>query len=214
MANDRIGAAQELERLPDWGRGSIAPNARRLRSVGLWAGVTLVVAVPQALAAILGGGVLLQVELGVLFGTAPPAGYAVVTGALTPALPARSCRLWLFSKIAATTMTSIALASVLVAGPFGLIVAAPAAAVAAVSAAGTALLRRGILIGSILPITMFSLLGFGCVRQHFESPADNQAVRAVAFAAFCTATILALLTLVAVASPQPPGRDDQAKILR
>jgi hypothetical protein len=176
--------------------------------------VTLVVNVPQALVAILVGVPPLQVELGILFGTAPPAGYAVVTGALTPALPARRCRLWLFSKIAATTMTSIALASVLTAGSFGYIVAAPAAGVAAVSAAGTALLRRGILIGSILPITMFSLLGFGCVQQHFERPADNQAVRAVAFAAFCIATILALLTLVAVASSRPPGHDDQARILR
>lgn len=195
-------AAQQLDRLEDWGRGSISGLAtrqwaRQLRHAGPWLAVVSVMAAPQALVAALGG-LPLDVELIVLVGTALPACYALATVLAAPVLPSWNYRLWLFSKVAATTMTSLAIAGLLVAGPFGLGVAAPALAVASVSAAGTALIRLGFPGGSILVVAMFSLLGVECMRQHFESSIDTRTVHASGFAALSIATITALLAVASI----------------
>ena len=115
---DPIDAVQELDRLPDWGRGSFGEFAtrqrwlQRVRDGGLWESVVVVIAAPQAILVALGS-VPAGVELIVLAGSALPVCYLIATVLAAPELPPFTYWLWLFSKVAATTMTSVAVAALL-----------------------------------------------------------------------------------------------------
>ena len=199
---DRDEAVRQLERLGDLGRGSTPwgewrRSPQQMRSRWPAAGALAVLAAPQAIIGGLGG-VSPQGELALLIGAAVPAGYVLATGTLGPALPAWRNRLWLCSKIAGATMTGCALAALLLAGPFGILVAAPALAVAAVTAIGTALLRRGLVVGAIPTIGVFALLGLVCAQYHFGDSADTLAVRGVAVSAFAVAGIIAAIAVLSV----------------
>lgn len=205
LTPDQEAAARELDRLEDLGRGSTGfPEPWRLQwrrwCVWLFGGAAWVIAAPQMVAmAIDGSG---QVEIGPLLDAAIPAAYVVVSGAFAPTLPLWRHRLWLSSKIAGTTMASFAAGALSIAGFFGLLPAAAAIAVAAGSAVGTALLRRGHIIGAIPTIIMFTLLGRACMPYHFEAAADTRIVHAVAFGAFGVAGVLAILSVLAFSRPR------------
>lgn len=205
LTPDQEAAARELDRLGDLGRGSMGLPEHwrfqwRRRGVWLFGGALWVIAAPQMVIVAIGGPG--QVDIGSLLGAVICAGYVVVSGGFAPTLPVWRHRLWLSSKIAGTTMASFAAGALSIAGFFSLLPAAAAIAVALGSATGTALLRRGYIIGAIPTIIMFTLLRRACMSYHFEVAVDTRAVHTVAFGAFGVAGALAILSVLALSHPQ------------
>jgi hypothetical protein len=198
-------AAEELDRLADWGRGSISwsshdgpagPDGRLPAGLPatLAAMVAAVMATPLLLeAATTSGPPPWPSVMSTLIVSALLGGYVVATVFHGPALPRRELWLWLFAKTAATTMTAVALAAIALAGPFGLVVAVPAGAVASISAIGTFAARHGHALGALPVVGAFAATGYFCLRLHFSAPADNAVAHGIAIAAFCVAAIAALL---------------------
>lgn len=193
-------AVEELERLSDWGRGSMTGCAEGaawpLHRGWIVAAVAVQAVVPQALASFFSL-VLWQQRFGMLLCSALLGGYIYATSMRVRLLPPRQLRLWLLTKTAGTAMMSIGLGAMVLAGPFGLVVAVPAGAVAAITAIGTLLLRNGHPAGAIPAVAIFSLLGDKCRNAHFSAVADTEAMHSVAIAAFAVAAITAVVAVQA-----------------
>lgn len=164
-------------------------------------GLAAVVGAPQAVLAALGV-MPRSTEFFLLVGSAFLACYAAATVATAPAMPPWTYRLWLTSKMTATTMVSFAILPILLAGAFGLPATLPILGVAGVSALGTVFIRHSLPGCAILPIAICTLIGAECTRLAFETPGDSAAYSISAVAAFAVAAIMALLVLAAC----PSGR--------
>jgi hypothetical protein len=206
-----MDAAQELDRVRTLGPEVFGDAEsrqrwiRRMHDGWLWESAVVVIAVPQAILVALGRAPS-SLDFLALGGGLPAAWYLIVSVLGAPDLPPRLYRLWLFLKVVATTLISVALAAILIAGPLGLIGAVPLSVVAGISAIGTASVRRGHTGGVIFPIAVFAILGFVCMGMHFGTAVETDAIRAAEIVAFSIAGVAALLGLFASGTVLDPGR--------
>jgi hypothetical protein len=192
-----LDAGQLLDRLDDWGRGSMNPEfatrmRRELSAPGLWCCVLALIGGPQLYLAVYGE-TNAEWQIGIALWTLLPAAYVAATIAVAPELPPFQRQAWLISKTVASAIAALGFTTL----PLAPVVAVPALLAALVTAGGTALLRHGHVAGSIPAIAIFSVLGVACARVQNWASGASLANHAVALAAFSAAIILVVFSGIA-----------------
>lgn len=202
MTDQQRDAARELERLGDLGRGSFgfADSGGAIRPftenewLGLVADGWFVVSVPQMALAFLS--LPPVVNAAVLCLTALSVGLCAVTVFRAPELSVWHRQLWLASKMLTITLALTAVAALLLAGLWGLYVAVPLAPVVLILAGGTALLRRGHLVGAVPAVMSFTLTGLVFLCWIHGVAADQYAAEITGIAGVCAAALLGVLVVL------------------